>query len=96
VEALGRAHGQKAGARDDNKPQDLITTPAEIGQGNLLAPLGFAERPIRKTGATDVPHYTAVEPSYRKALVTKGKEGASYKQAASAFNVSPTADADQH
>ncbi len=71
-------------------------TPAEIGQGNLPgAPLGSAERPIRKTGATDVPRHTAVEPSYHKAPVTNAKEDASYKQAASAFTVSPTANADQ-
>lgn len=96
VEALGRAQGRKAGARDQNKPQDLTGTPAEVGQGNLPgAPVGSAERPIQKIGATDVPHHTAVEPSYHKAPVTKGKEDASYKQAASAFTVSPTADADQ-
>jgi hypothetical protein len=96
VEALGRAQGQKAGARDQNKPQDLMGTPAEIGQGNLPgAPLGSAERPIRVIGASDVPHHTAVEPSYHKAPVSEGKEDASYKQAASAFTVSPTADADQ-
>ena len=84
-------------ARDQNKPQDLMGTPAEIGQGNLPgAPLGSAERPICKTRAIDVPHYTAAEPSYhRKAPVTRGKEDASYKQAVSAFTVSPTADADQ-
>ncbi|KAL0041833.1 hypothetical protein WJX79_005958 [Trebouxia sp. C0005] len=86
VEALGRAQGQKAGARDQNKPQDLMGTPAEIGQGNLPgAPLGSAERPIRKIGATDVPHHTAVEPSHHQAPATKGKEDALYKQAASAF-----------
>lgn len=96
MEALGRAQGQKAGARDQNKPQDLMGTPAEIGQGNLPgAPLGSAERPIRKIGATDVPHHTAVEPSHHQAPATKGKEDALYKQAASAFKVSPTADADQ-
>ncbi len=71
-------------------------TPGEIGQGNLPgARLGSAERPIRKIGATYVPHHIAVEPSYHKALVTEGKEDASYKQVASAFTVSPTADADQ-
>ncbi len=96
MEALGRAQGQKAGARDQNKPQDLMGTPAEIRQGNLPgAPLRSAERPICVIGASDVPHHTAVEPSYHKAPVSEGKEDASYKQAASAFKVSPTADADQ-
>lgn len=93
MEALGRAHGQKAGARDQNKPQDVMGTPAEPGQGGLSgAPLGSAERPVHVVGAMDLPHETVVEPSYKKPLHSSKKEDAQYKQAASAFHVSPTAD----
>ena len=81
VEALGRAHGRKAGARDQNKPQDLVGVPAEPGQGQMPgAPLGSAERPVHVVGATDVPHGTAVEPSHKQALPTGNEEDLSNKQ----------------
>lgn len=89
MEGLGRAHGQKA---DQNKPRDIVGIPAEPGQGHMSgAPLGSAERPVHVVGATDLPHGTAIEPSYQAAPLTGG-EDALYKQAATAFGVSPTAD----
>ena len=67
--------------------------PAEPGHGGLPgAPLGSAERPVHVVGAADVPHGTSIEPSYREALPTSSNEDALYKQAATAFGVSPTAD----
>jgi len=91
---LGKASGQKAAARDQNKPQDSTGTPAKLGQGSLQgAPLGSAERPIHVVGATDIPHGTAIEPSYNKALALSSKEDALYQKAAAAFETSPTADA---
>ena len=93
MEALGRAHGQKAGARDQNKPGDIVGTPAEPEQGDLPgAPLGSAVRPVHVVGATDLPHGTAMEPSYRETPPSGSHEDALYKQAATAFGVSPTAD----
>lgn len=93
VEALGRAHGQKAGGRDQNKPQDTVGIPAEPGQRDVSgAPLGSAERPVHVVGATDLPHGTASEPSYQAVPPSSGGEDALYKQAATAFGVSPTAD----
>ena len=92
MEALGRAHGQKAGGQEQ-KPQDLVGIPAEPGQGDLpRAPLGSAERPVHVVGATDLSHGTATEPSCQEAPPTSGNEDALYKQAAAAFGVSPTAD----
>ena len=96
MEALGRAHGQKAGGQEQNKPQDTVGIPAEPGQGDLQgAPLGSAERPVHVVGATDLSHGTATEPSHRTAPPTSSSEDALYKQAATAFGVSPTADGKQ-
>ena len=98
VEALGRAHGQKAGAQDQTKPRDHLGTSAEPGQdkqqGSAKGPAtGSAERPIHALGATDIPHGKAVEPSYNQAPTSTGKADPSFQQAAAAFATSPTENA---
>ena len=92
---MGRAHGQKAGARDQNKPRDHLGIPTEPGQGrghgSAKGPAtGSAERPIHAVGATDIPHGKAVEPSYNQKPQPTGKADPSFKQAAAAFATSPT------
>ena len=91
VEAQGRAKAQKGGARDLNKPQDLMGTAVEPGTKVGAGPAaGSAERPLHVTGAKDVPHGNAVEPSYNKAPAQEGKADRSFQQAAKAFATSPT------
>ena len=52
--------------------------------------IGSAERPIHMTGATDVPHGDAVEPSFQNPPAHEGKPDKSYEHAAKAFATSPT------
>ena len=91
LEAQGRAGGQKGGARDLNKPQDPVGTAVEPGsKAEQGAAVGSAERPIHVAGATDLPHGTAVEPSYQSVRAQGGKADESFHKAAQAFAKSPT------
>lgn len=91
LESQDRSGGQKGGARDLNKPQDPVGTAVEPGTNVRHGPaVGSAERPIHVTGAPDVPHGAAIEPSYNQGPAQNSPVDKSFQQAAKAFAVSPT------
>lgn len=95
LESQGRFGGQKGGARDMNKPQDQVGSAVEPGTQAGVGPVaGSAKRPLHVTGAVDLPHGSAVEPSHRQGPAHGNKADKSYQQAAKAFATSPT-EADQ-